>query len=158
MLPIVAKQSFASRITCCNSLTTVAPPTPRQGQGKQLFAEIDMKRRYSSSTPTPHQTVGKLCPAPPPPFPLVTVLRRRHGMAGPEVVSKDTLEALRSLLGVVEGKGEGDRPVWRVRATPLRTSVAWLNALDFACLKRMATPAVGSAGDRKTSLRNRIVM
>lgn len=63
-------------------------------------------------------------------------------------MSKDTLEALRSLLGVVEGKGEGDRPVWRVRATPLRTGVAWLNALDFACLRewqlqQSAAPAIG---------------
>lgn len=40
-------------------------------------------------------------------------------MAGPEVVSKDTLDGLRSLLGVVEGKEEGDRAVWRVRVAPL---------------------------------------
>eukprot|EP00903_Cladosiphon_okamuranus_P010829 g10230.t1 len=37
---------------------------------------------------------------------------------GPEVVSKDTLEGLRSLLGVVEGNTEGDRVVWQaLRAT-----------------------------------------
>lgn len=38
-------------------------------------------------------------------------------MAGPEVVSQETLEGLRLLLGVAEGKGEGDAAVWRVRAT-----------------------------------------
>lgn len=41
------------------------------------------------------------------------------GMTGPEVVSEDTLEGLRSLLGVVDGKGEGDRTIWRVRVTRL---------------------------------------
>ena len=48
-------------------------------------------------------------------------------------MSKDTLEGLRALLGVEDGKG-GDRAVWQVRATPLRTRVPWLQELYYTCL------------------------
>lgn len=48
-------------------------------------------------------------------------------------MSKDTLEGLRALLGVEEGKG-GDRAVWQVRATLLRTRVPWLQVLYCTCL------------------------
>lgn len=43
-------------------------------------------------------------------------MKHSHGMTGTEVVSRETLEGLRVLLGVEKGKEGGDGAVWRVRA------------------------------------------
>lgn len=66
-------------------------------------------------------------------------LARIYGMTGTCVVSEETLEGLRLLLGVAEGKEGGDGVVWRVRAyvafprarDPTRTKVACVPPLLY---------------------------